>query len=159
MSTFPKDSKGNEIEVTEKNGFKKAKALPITRLFLLKQDYVDKFGNAISSLEKKNQNIAEDTYAIFFDNYDKKIGYPVQEKFFKKYDVTKPSKNGNPGIAVKNDNTEFLAKQINEPFTAVIWDGSTLPGKSGDYLVAIPSNKDYRVIAQSIFPKSYKFKE
>jgi len=155
---LPKDSKGNVIQINVQNGFKKVKARPAERMFMLKEQYEAKYGPTVSSHEKQDQSI-EGAYAIMFDSFQNKIGYPVNEESFSKYNVRVKSSAELPGLAVKDDPVTYLGKQMKEEFTAVIWNGETLPGKPGDYLVANPAKEDYRVINNLIFQKTYEFME
>ena len=120
------------------------------------KDYISKHGKTIKSKEKV-QDVPEDSI-IMFDNVDKLDGYPANQKAFSKYVITtKPSEeNDFIGVGTKKDSTQYMAKQMDESFSCIIWDGSTLPGKKGDYLVAAPP-KDYRVIAKEMWDSSYMF--
>jgi hypothetical protein len=149
--SFPND----KDYVTEANGFKKTKALDITRFFMYGKDYIAKYGKSIKSLENTNQTVTEDSI-VMFDDISKLIGYPANQKAFSKYEIITDSKNGIVGKAVKRDTTEYLSKQMDQEFSAVIWNGDVLNGNVGDFLVANVPNNDFRIVDKNIFKKSYK---
>jgi hypothetical protein len=151
----PRYASGKEIQVSYVNGFQLTSALPVTREFMYGRQYMQQYlTDKINSYEKDGQLVSE-TDIIMWDDFKKKIGYPINKESFAKYVIDNEPYGTFLGRATKFDSTLYLSKQIFQPFFATVWNGEELPGKPGDYLVVQLEKNDYRIINQHIFPKTY----
>lgn len=155
MTLEPRTQKEEIIEISVNNGFKKARAMLLVRPYMLCENY-KKYISDILHVNGEEVKV-ENQFAIIFGDYKNREGKFLTEEQLATYFVQIPNKENVPGILQKQDSTNYLVKEIGEPFYFITDDNQKIEGSKYDYLVAVPSTKNYRIFSKQMFMMNFKF--